>query len=202
MEDGKKVVTFCAIPDRVFEVLSGQNIVVRFDSVENQAVFVNSETGNILISLFFGDAEERCELAMIHNDSVEYTLPIHWAMRVDPKTLSGFAPRVKSSGRKKDKSGSMLTIDQVEVPMPLVLPDDLCEWNLLKVKILETVKLARELEDEQGKLGVLQGLAKFVLRETKIRDDLNAVRLQVQNSMSKRQCELLFQSLYCLSLKL
>jgi hypothetical protein len=161
--------------------------VVRFDPSGSEAHFFDKSTNSLVISLIFGAKELSSELAFIAASTVQYTLPIHEVMDVNPQTLSKMPLRAKRSHRR-DRLKEMATLETVTGAFPTITPGpiarlaDVSEWGLLRARIEETLKFVKKLDSEENRAGTLQELKSFVMKASKGRTDLKSERSELAAS--------------------
>ena len=197
-------VTLCSMPARVLDELARARCVVKI--ADGVVSFVDVESGKRIVAMRFGPEELRTEMALIRDGVVAYTLPIESSMKIDPESFEKAVVRKKKA--RKDKSKTEIDPEEIDADRlgiadgPIAEIGDFDDDHLLRVRIEETLELAKGLEGDQERLSVLSDVAAFVLKETKVRKDLEEIRERVQEAKRKRDLQALRQALYRFSLKL
>jgi hypothetical protein len=207
MGDDPPRATLCSIPARVFARLRDVPCTVQIDDETQTVTFVDSTNGEQILRMAFGQAEELSEMAMVRNNSIEYTLPIDQWMVLDPGSLTTVNVPSKTAHQKPKAKKPIQTEDDVPFSSvtdrsPIASSADVSESNLLKAKITATLEFAHSLESQEDQLSALVELASFVLKETKDRLELESVVLALRAAKRSRRLDFLYRDLYCFSLKL
>jgi hypothetical protein len=194
-------VGYCRLPDYIVAALTQSACVVRVDASTQQATFIDTANSEPIVTLLFGPEEPSSEMALVRNDSVEYTLPItqvlerHRAGRT--KT-----PLAKTKPKPRKTAVSIDDVAPPAPPGPLAVLGDIPEWDLLRIRIEETLQFVKTIESGQDRMATLAQLAGFVVKATRARDDLADMRAALAAGRRRQSQEELSQKLYRLSLSL